>query len=384
MHFISKYLHENIKKKFKKNSLPLHEPIFNKTEEIFLIRCIRSSFVSSNGKNIFLFEKRLRAITKSKHVVAVVNGTSALFLACKALRINKNHEVLVPSMTFIGTVNAISYCNAIPHFVDIESENLGIDFKKLDYYLGKILKVKKNYSINKKTNKIVKFIIPVHLFGHPCKIVECIHLAKKYKLTIIEDAAEGLGSYYKNKHVGTFGLVGVLSFNGNKIITTGGGGAIITHSKKIANNVRHLSTTAKIKNKLELAHDLIGYNYRMPNLNASLGCAQLKKLKLFLKNKRRLFNRYNKIFKNNNYFEIFKEKIHCKSNYWLQTIILKKKYSKYKKKIIEDLNKKGLEVRPVWKLIHTLKPYKKMPKMNLVNSLNLYKRIINIPSSANL
>jgi perosamine synthetase len=226
--------------------------------------------------------------------------------------------------------------------------------------------------------------MPVHLFGHPCKIVECINLAKKYKLTIIEDSAEGLGSCYKNKHIGTFGLVGVLSFNGNKIITTGGGGVVITNSKNIADQVRHLSTVAKIKNKQELTHDLIGYNYRMPNLNASLGCAQIKKLKTFIKNKRLLFNKYQKLFVNNIYFEIFKEKIYCKSNYWLQTIILKKKYSKYKNNIIKDLNNKRIEVRPVWKLIHTLKPYKKMPKMNLANSINLYKRIINIPSSANL
>ena len=384
MHIISKYLYTNIKKISKKNFLPLHQPIFNKIEERFLTQCIRSSFVSSTGKNIFLFEKKLREITKSKHAVAVINGTSALFLACKAAKVDKDHEVLVPSMTFVGTVNAISYFNATPHFVDIEPQNLGIDFKKLDYYLSEILKIKKNYSINKKTNKIVKFIIPVHLFGHPCKITECINLAKKYKLTIIEDAAEGLGSYYKKKHLGTFGLAGVLSFNGNKIITTGGGGAIITNSKKMADNARHLSTTAKIKNKLEFAHDLIGYNYRMPNLNATLGCAQIKKLKFFVKNKRELFNKYHKIFKNSKYFQLFREKLHCESNYWLQTLILKKKYSKYKNNIINDLNRKKIEIRPVWKLIHTLKPYKKMPKMNLANSIDLYKRIINIPSSANL
>lgn len=384
MHIISEYLYSNIKKISKKYFTPLHEPILDKTDEIILTKCIRSSFVSSVGKNISLFEKKIIDITKSKYAVAVVNGTSALFLACKALRINKDHEVLVPSMTFVGTVNAISYCNATPHFVDIESENLGIDFKKLDYYLSKILRIKKNYSINKKTNKIVKFIMPVHLFGHPCKIVECINLAKKYKLTIIEDSAEGLGSFYKNKHIGTFGLVGVLSFNGNKIITTGGGGVVITSSKNIADHVRHLSTVAKIKNKLELTHDMIGYNYRMPNLNASLGCAQIKKLKFFLKKKRQLFDKYQNFFKNNIYFEIFKEKKYCKSNYWLQTIILKKKYLKYKKNIIKDLINKRIEVRPVWKPIHTLKPYKKMPKMDLANSINLYKRIINIPSSANL
>jgi perosamine synthetase len=384
MHTISKFIYLKIRTLSKKLFVPLHEPIFNKNEETFLIKCIRSSFVSSIGKNILLFEKKLKAVTKSKYAVAVVNGTSALFLVCKALKINKDHEVLVPSMTFIGTVNAISYCNASPHFVDIESENLGIDFKKLDCYLSKILKIKKNYSINIKTNKIVKFIIPVHLFGHPSKIIECINLAKKYKLRIIEDAAEGLGSYYKKKHVGTFGLAGILSFNGNKIITTGGGGAIITNSKKLADSVRHLSTTAKTKNNLELAHDLVGYNFRMPNLNASLGCAQLKKLKFFVRNKRKLFNKYHKMFHNNEYFQIFREKLFCKSNYWLQTLILSKKYSKYKNTIIKDLNNKKIQARPVWKLIHTLKPYKKMPKMNLANSEDFYKRIINIPSSANL
>jgi len=384
MNEISKYLYSKIRKLSRKSVVPLHEPIFSKDEKTFLNRCIESSYVSSAGKNIFLFEKKIKEITKSKYAVAVVNGTSALFLACKALKINKDHEVLVPSMTFIGTINAISYCDAKPHFVDVESENLGIDFKKLDNYLSKILYIKKNYSINKKTKKIIKFIIPVHLFGHPCKIKECVDLAKKYKLTIIEDAAEALGSYYKKKHVGTFGLVGIISFNGNKIITTGGGGVIITNSKKLAESIRHLSTTAKTKNKLQLSHDLIGYNYRMPNLNASLGCAQLKKLNFFLKRKRVLVKKYSQIFKNNRYFEIFYEKKFCKSNYWLQTIILRKKYSLYKNNVITDLNKKKIQVRPVWKLIHSLKPYNKMPKMNLDNSKRLYKSIINIPSSANL
>jgi len=384
MNFISKYLISSIKKLSKKKIIPLHEPIFDKNTISYLSKCVHTSFVSTIGRNITLFENKIKKITGAKHCIAVVNGTSALFLACKVLKVDSNHEVLVPSMTFVGTVNAISYCNAIPHFVDIDEKNLGVDFKKLDLYLSKILNVKKNYSINKKTNRIVKFIIPVHLFGHPCNMDDCIYVAKKYKLTIIEDAAESLGSFYKKRHVGTFGLAGIISFNGNKIITTGGGGAVLTNSKKLANKIYHLSTTAKIKSKFELSHDQIGYNFRLPNLNASLGCSQLKKFKFFVKNKRKLFKKYNNLFNNNPYFYLLKENFFCESNYWLQTIILKNNFFKYKNLIISEIKNHGIQVRPAWKLIHTLTPYKNSPRMDLSQSKNIYKRIINIPSSANL
>jgi perosamine synthetase len=385
MHLITKDLYSKINNISKKKIIPLHNPVFDKKEMISLQNCIKSTFVSTSGKDIDLFEEKIKNFTKAKYSIAVVNGTSALFLICKTLGINSNHEVLVPSMTFIGTVNAISYCGATPHFVDSTYADMGIDFKKLDLYLSKIVQIKKNHSINKKTKKIIKFIMPVHLFGHPCNISDCLNLSKKYKLTIIEDAAEALGSYYKNMHVGTFGIAAAFSFNGNKIITTGGGGAIITNSKKIADFVRHISSTAKVKNKnLELSHDMIGYNFKLPNLNAALGCAQIDKINRFIKNKRDLFRRYKKIFKNNKFFEIFEENKISRSNYWLQALLLKKKYSHHKKQIIYEMLKKGIEVRPVWQLIHTLKPYTKTPKMNLSNSIDLQKRILTIPSSPDL
>ena len=385
MRIISKNLISKIRIVCKKKIIPLHNPVFDDNDIVSLQKCIKSTFVSTSGKNIHLFEKKIKNFTKAKHAIAVVNGTSALFLICKSLGIDSKHEVLVPSMTFVGTVNAISYCGATPHFVDVNSQDMGIDFKKLDVYLSKIVKINKNYCINIKTKKIIKFIMPVHLFGHPCNISECIELAKKYKLNIIEDAAEALGSYYKNRHVGTFGVASALSFNGNKIITTGGGGAIITNSKKIADHARHISSTAKISGKnLESSHDMVGYNFRLPNLNATLGCSQMRKLEIFIKNKRRLFEKYKTVFENNKFFEIFEENNFCKSNYWLQILLLNKKYYRRKNQIILDLKKKGIEVRAVWKLIHTLKPYKMMPKMNLSTSIDLQKRILNIPSGADL
>ena len=235
---------------------------------------------------------------------------------------------------------------------------MDIDYERLDNYLSSIVKFKKGKTINKNTNKVIKAIIPVHLFGHPSNMSRCLSLAKKYKLKIVEDCAEAFGSKFKNKHVGNFGSIGVISFNGNKIITTGGGGVIITNSKKLFTKINHICSTAKIVKNYRISHNKIGYNFKMPSLNASLGLAQLLKLKIFIKKKRMLYNKYVRVLKDEYEYQIMKEPIDGYSNYWLQTLILNKKNNKSQKSIINYLNKKGINVRPPWQPIHTLRPYK--------------------------
>lgn len=363
----------------------LHEPTFAGNETKYLKQVIKDRFVSSVGPWVNKFEKKISQITKAKFSIAIVNGTEALKISLIASGIKKNQEVLVPALTFVGTVNAISDCGAEPHFIDSEISTMGVDAEKLDAYLTDIVLFNKNKdAINKKTKKIIKGIIPVHIFGHSCDIKKIIKIAKKFNLVVIEDAAEALGSYYNNKHLGTFGLAGCISFNGNKIVTTGGGGVVITNNKKLALRIRHLSTTAKISHPFELAHDSIGYNLRLPGLNAALGVAQLEQLNSFVKAKRKLFFLYNQSFKKIKNIKLFKEPIKCKSNYWLQTLILNKKESIYRNDIIKLCHKKNFFVRPAWKIISKLKPYNKNQRMNLSGAEEIYKRVINIPSSQSL
>ena len=250
--------------------------------------------------------------------------------------------------------------------------------------MNKISVIKKNRIINKKTGKIIKAIIPVHVFGHPCDIENIIKLSKKFKLKVVEDAAECVGSFYKKKHLGTFGDLGCLSFNGNKIITTGGGGAILSKSKKLNDKIRHLITTAKVSHKWEYIHDKIGYNLRLPSLNAALGIAQMKKINKFLRSKRKLFLEYSKIFKNIDGVKIFKEKKNSRSNYWLQTLIFEKKFNHIKNKLIKAGYQKKIYMRPVWRLISELKPYRNYQKMDLSGAKSIYKNAINLPSSQKL
>jgi len=288
----------------------------------------------------------------------------------------------VPALTFVGTANAIVYCGGIPHFVDSENKTLGIDAKKLERYLNSIVIFKKNSAINKFTKRVIRAIVPVHIFGHSCQIDEIIRIAKKFNLIVIEDAAEALGSYYKNKHLGTFGLAGCLSFNGNKIVTTGGGGAVITNNKVFAQKIRHLSTTAKLEHKWEYIHDQVGHNLRMPNINAALGLAQLENLNKFLISKRKLFNSYFSVFSKINKIYLFQEKKYCKSNYWLNAIFLKKKFFKERNKILKYAHQKNIFIRPAWKPLHKLKPFRNMPRMNLDNTYKIYNACINLPSSS--
>lgn len=374
-----------IKKKNKVKKIALHEPSFSKFDEINLKKCIKTTFVSTFGYFNEELVKRLKIITKSRFVLPIINGTSALHLSLLALGIRQNTEVLMPSLNFIASPNSTLYINAIPHFVDVEEESFGIDPQKLKDYLSKVSIIRNNKCINKKTNRVISAIIVVHVFGFASKIEELKKIANKYKIKLIEDASEALGSIYKNKALGTFGDIGTISFNGNKIVTTGGGGAILTNSKKIYNEILKIYNTGKKSHRWDLIYERKAYNYKMPNINAALGCSQLSNLNLRVNKKRKIFLKYKKIFKNfEKLIEIKCEPKNCKSNYWLNTILLKKADLKFRNNIIKKLNDIKVFARPVWRLNHRLKYLSKYPKMNLDKSINLEKRIINIPSSSHL
>ena len=375
---------KSIQKVIGKGPHQLHEPLFFGKEIQYLKNTINQNFVSSAGKYVNKFENKIKEYTKAKFAIAVVNGTQAIYISLIACGVKKNEEVLIPALTFAGSVNAISYLGAEPHFVDSQIENFGINCLKLENYLNKIVKFKGNKCINKLTGKVIKAIIPVHVFGHPCNIQKVIKIAKKFNLVVVEDAAEALGSFYKKKHLGTFGDAGCISFNGNKIITTGGGGMVITNKRILAKKIKHLTTTAKIKHKWDYIHDEIGYNFRMPNLNAALGLAQIEKIHIFLKAKRTLFKKYFNVFKKIKGISLYKEPKNANSNYWLQTLVLNNDNINLKNKILKESHKKLIYTRPVWKLISELKPYKKKQKMNLSGAKEIYNKIINLPSSQSL
>ena len=381
---LPKIIIKAIKKTIGKGPHQLHEPFFCGNEIDYLKRSIKDNYVSYIGSYVKKFEDKIKKITGSKFVISVVNGTEALHIAFKVLGIKKNDEVLVPALTFVGTVNPIIHCLAVPHFIDSEIKTLGINTLKLEDYLNKIIIMKDKFAINKFTKRVIKAIVPVHIFGHSCNIIEIIRIAKKFNLVVIEDAAEALGSFYQNKHLGTFGHVGCISFNGNKIITTGGGGAVITDNANIAKKIRHLSSTARVKHKWEYIHNQVGYNLRMPSLNAALGLAQIENLNKFIKAKKILFKKYLESFRNIKDVSLFKEPINCKSNYWLQTLVLSKKKSFLKEKILKKSFNSKIYLRPAWKLISELKPYRFYPKMDLTGAKNIRKRVINLPSSQSL
>jgi aminotransferase in exopolysaccharide biosynthesis len=363
---------------------PLHAPSFSLTEINYLSECIESTYVSSVGSFVGKFERMLADYTGAKYAIATVNGTAALHVALKIVGVSKNDEVLIPALTFIATANAVSYCNAIPHFVEAESESMGIDVKKLRSYLHNISEIKNGECINRITNRRIKAIVPMHTFGHPSNLDDLLKLCDEFQIVLVEDAAESLGSLYKDRHTGTFGAVGTLSFNGNKILTTGGGGAILTNSLELATQARHLTTTGKLPHKWEFNHDVVGFNYRMPNLNAALGCAQMEKITNFIELKRDLFCRYNESFSNIKGVALIREPKECRSNYWLQTLVLDQEYAHLRDEILRETNNVGLMTRPAWSILSNSIPYAGSPKMDLVFTKTLASRIINIPSSPNL
>jgi perosamine synthetase len=365
-------------------STNLHEPVFEGNEWHYLKDCLDSGFVSSAGQYVEKFEQKIAEFTGSKYAIALVNGTSALHLAMIVGGVKSGDEVIMPSLTFVATANAVSYTGAIPHFVDVNQLDLGIDAVKLRQYLNEITVIKNGNCLNRKTGRIIRALLPMHVFGHPCNILELLAIADEFHLTVIEDAAESLGSFYNEKHTGTFGKIGIISFNGNKTITTGGGGVILTDDREIAYQAKYLSTTAKQPHAFSYMHTDIGFNYRMPNLNAALGCAQLEKLPYFLNSKRRLFNLYfDAFFKVENVL-LFQEPIHCRSNYWLQTLLLDEELVPYHEDIIISCIKSGINVRPVWTPLHLLPIFADSPAASLPVTINLAKRLINIPSSAGI
>jgi aminotransferase in exopolysaccharide biosynthesis len=371
-----------VKKILGKGRHSLHEPYFCGNEWNYVKKTLDENYVSSIGSFVNKFEDQIKKFTKSKYAIPVVNGTEALHLSLVACGVKINDEVLVPTITFVGTANAIIYSGATPHFVDSEFETLGIDPLKLEKYLKKITVKKGKFYFNKKTKRKIKAIIPVHVFGNICQIDKILKIAKKYNLIVIEDAAEALGSFFKNRHAGTFGLVGCFSFNGNKIMTTGGGGAIITNNKLLAKKIKHLSTTAKINHRWEYIHDEVGYNFRMPNLNAALGSAQIENLNRFLRSKRKLFLRYAKEFSKVSNIRLIENPEFSKSNNWLNTIFIKDSSIKKRNKVLSLAKKNRIFLRPVWKPLHALKHLNKMPRMNLDGAIKIYKSCINLPSSA--
>jgi len=382
MNKLPKVVIQTIKKVVGVGKHELHEPMFCGNEINYLKKTINTNYVSSVGPFVEKFENKIKKFTNSKYCISVVNCTEALHLSMVACGVMKNDEVIVPSITFAGTANAIVYAGAIPHFVDSEFESLGIDPLKLESYLEKITVKKGRFYYNKKTKRRISAIIPVHIFGNICKIDEILKISKKYSLIVIEDAAEALGSFYNKKHAGTFGLVGCISFNGNKIITTGGGGAIVTNNKFLAKKIKHLSTTAKIKHPWDYIHDSLGYNFRMPNLNAALGCAQIENLNKFLKAKKKLFLKYkNKFFKIKN-IRLIHDRKYYNSNNWLITIFIKNSTLKIRNKILYLGRRNNLYLRPPWKPLHTLKYLSDMPRMNLDNAKKIYRSCINLPSGA--
>lgn len=361
--------------------IPLHEPRFIGNEKIYLNDCIDSTFVSSVGKYVDTFEIEFAKKVGSKYAVATVNGTAALHISLLLAGVKKDDEVITQPLTFIATCNAISYIGAKPIFVDVDLDTMGLSPKSLKEFLESNCEIVDNRCINTTTGKTIKACVPMHTFGHPCKIEEIKEICDAWHVELVEDAAESLGSYYKNKHTGTFGKVGAFSFNGNKIITSGGGGVIVTDDEVLAKKAKHLTTTAKIQHPYEYVHDEIGYNYRMSNLNAALLVAQLEQLDEFLESKRELALEYEEFFKDSN-IKFIKEPKGSQSNYWLQGIILKDE--KQRNEFLEFTNSKGVMTRPIWRLMNELEMFKDCQSSNLENSKYLEQRVVNISSSVRI
>lgn len=367
-----------------KKHISLHEPHFGGNEWLYVKECIDTGWVSSVGKFVDQFEEKLANFTDVKRAVAVVNGTAALQICLQLVGVKENDEVLIPALTFIATANAVTYCGAVPHFIDSEERTLGVNAAKLRSYLQDITEVKDKACYNKITKRRIKAVVPMHTFGHPVDLDELIAVCEEFHLELVEDAAESLGSYYKGRHTGNWGKVSAVSFNGNKVITTGGGGAILTNDIEIGKLAKHLTTQAKLPHKWEFRHDMIGYNYRMPNINAALGCAQLEQLPDFLAKKRRLAERYQQIFANIEGIEFKTEPEFAQSNYWLNVILLAPQYREKRDTLLSLTNEIGIMTRPVWNLLYTLPMYIDCPRMDCQIAENIASRLINLPSSVNI
>ncbi|MBS1772939.1 MAG: LegC family aminotransferase [Bacteroidetes bacterium] len=358
--------------------IPLHAPYFGGNEKKYLIDTIDSTFVSSVGEYVNRFEEMMAEITGAKYAIATTNGTVALQLALIVAGVKHDEEVITQSLTFVATANAITHANAIPVFVDVDKDTMGMSPAALETFLKEYAEIKDGKAYNRTTGRRIAACVPMHTFGFPCRIDEIAAICERYNIALVEDAAESLGSYYKGKHTGNFGVVAAFSFNGNKTVTCGGGGAIITNDEAIAKHAKHLSTTAKIPHPYEFVHDEVGYNYRMPNLNAAVACAQLEQLDKILTNKRELADIYNTYFKDTN-IQFVREIESGKANYWLNTIVLNN--SAEREIFLKATNDGKVMTRPIWKLMNKLPMYAHCQCGPLDNAQWLEDRVVNIPSS---
>ena len=368
----------------KSGPVALHEPEFRGREREYLAECIDTGWVSSAGKFVDRFEAMLAEYTGAKYAVATVNGSAALQVCLRLAGVGQGDEVLVPSLTFIATANAVSYALGTPHFVESEEATLGVDAAKLEAYLKESAELCREGCVNRRTGATIRALMPMHTFGHPVDLDGLAALCARWRIALVEDAAESLGSTYKGRHTGNFGLAAGLSFNGNKIVTSGGGGAILSNDAKIGARAKHLTTTARVPHKWSFIHDEVGYNYRLPNLNAALGCAQLERLPDLLARKRALASRYQDAFKGVAGVRFAAEPANCRSNYWLNTILLDAPDSAAREAVLEALNREGFGARPAWTLMHRLPMYQHCPRMDLAFTEDLERRIVNLPSSAAL
>ena len=358
----------------------LHEPSFSGNEWSYVKECLDTGWVSTAGRYVGEFESRLASYTGARHAIAVVNGTAALHACLKLAGVSRDDEVLSPSLTFIATANAISYCDAHPHFVDSAQNTLGIDPRALDAYLRDIAEVRGEDCFNRRTGARIRAVVPMHTFGHPVDMDLLLEVAERFRIVVVEDAAESLGTLYKGRHTGNHGLLSALSFNGNKIVTTGGG-AILTNNDTVAKNARHITTTARVAHRWSFLHDTVGYNYRMPNLNAALGCAQMEKLSESVGLKRELAARYQRELAEISGLTVFREPEFGRSNYWLNVMILSPALAGLRDSLLQALNDDGLMARPVWTLMHELPMFKGCQRMPLPVAEQLSACIVNIPSS---
>lgn len=364
--------------------IPLHEPEFTGNESVYLNECLETSQVSSTGPFVIRFEQALAQFTGARYAIATVNGTAALHVALNLVGVRPGDEVLTPSLTFVAAANATRYCGAIPHFIDSEALTLGVDPGKLADHLAVKAAVRDGHCVNRETGRRIAAALPMHTFGHPVDLDPLTDLCDRYGIPLVEEAANALGSLYKGRHAGTTGRMGIISFNGNKIVTTGGGGAILTSDPALAETAKHLTTTGKLPHRWAFDHDRVAYNYRLPNINAALGCAQLERLATCVERKRRLAQRYAAAFDGVDGARIFVEPPFARSNYWLNTLLLDADTPEPRDLVLARTHDAGILTRPAWTPMHLLPMFADCPRMDLTVAERLATQIVSLPSSARL
>lgn len=363
-------------------TLALHEPVFAGREWEYVNQCLDSGWVSSGGAFVDRFEAMLREATGASSAVAVMNGTAALHVCLLLAGVKPGDEVIVPTLTFVATNNAVSYCGAIPHFADSEERTLGLDAAKLDAHLRDTARLEGGVCTNRRSGAPIRAVVPMHVFGHPVDLDALAEVCARWKLALVEDAAESLGASYRGRHTGNIGLVSALSFNGNKVVTTGGGGAVLTNDAALGRRAKHLTTTARLPHRWSFLHEEVGYNYRLPNLNAALGCAQLEQLPGFLAAKREFVLKYAAALRSVPGVSLFVEQPWARSSYWLNALLLDQPDLAARDGLLEATNARGILTRPVWTLMHRLPHFAQCPRMDLSIAESLDARIVNLPSSA--